>query len=61
VATYDVVDLIKTKRDGDRLGDAEIDWLIAAYTAGEVAEQQMSALAMAVLLRGLDRPELRRR
>jgi len=60
VATYDVVDLIKTKRDGGRLGDAEIDWVIAAYTAGEVAEQQMSALAMAVLLRGLDRSELSR-
>ena len=55
-----MVDLIKTKRDGGRLGDAEIDWLIAAYTAGEVAEQQMSALAMAVLLRGLDRAELSR-
>ena len=60
MATYDVVDLIKTKRDGGRLGDAEIDWVIAAYTAGEVAEQQMSALAMAVLLRGLDRSELSR-
>ena len=60
MATYDVVDLIKTKRDGGRLGDAEIDWVIAAYTAGEVAEQQMSALAMAVLLRGLDRAELSR-
>ncbi|MGI3780389.1 MAG: thymidine phosphorylase [Janthinobacterium lividum] len=60
MATYDVVDLIKTKRDGGRLGDAEIDWVIAAYTAGDVAEQQMSALAMAVLLRGLDRVELSR-
>ena len=60
MATYDVVDLIKTKRDGGRLGDGEIDWLIDAYTAGEVAEEQMAALAMAVLLRGLDRTELSR-
>lgn len=60
MATYDVVDLIKTKRDGGRLGDAEIDWVIAAYTAGMVAEEQMAALAMAVLLRGLDRTELSR-
>jgi thymidine phosphorylase len=60
VATYDVVDLIKTKRDGGTLGDAEIDWVIAAYTAGVVAEEQMAALAMAVLLRGLNRAELSR-
>jgi len=60
VAAYDVVDLIKTKRDGGRLGDAEIDWVIDAYTAGAVAEEQMAAFAMAVLLRGLDRTELSR-
>jgi thymidine phosphorylase len=60
VATYDVVDLIKTKRDGGTLGDAEIDWVIAAYTAGVVAEEQMAALAMAVLLRGLNRTEINR-
>ena len=55
-----MVDLIKTKRDGGRLSDGEIDWLIAAYTAGEVVEEQMAALAMAVLLRGLDGTELSR-
>ena len=55
-----MVDLIKTKRDGGRLGGAEIDWVIDAYTAGAVAEEQMAALAMAVLLRGLDRTELSR-
>ncbi len=60
MATFDVVDLIKTKRDGGTLAGPEIDWLIAAYTAGDVAEEQMSALAMAVLLRGLDRAELSR-
>ncbi len=55
-----MVDLIKTKRDGGRLSGEEIDWLIAAYTDGSVVEEQMSALAMAVLLRGLDREELSR-
>ena len=60
MATYDVVDLIKTKRDGGTLTDAEIDWVIDAYTAGGVAEEQMAAFAMAILLRGLDRTELSR-
>jgi thymidine phosphorylase len=60
VAAFDVVDLIKTKRDGGRLAPEEIDWLIAAYTDGTVAEEQMSAMAMAVLLRGLERDELSR-
>ncbi|SDU85664.1 thymidine phosphorylase [Microlunatus sagamiharensis] len=55
-----MVDLIKTKRDGGTLSGEEIDWLIAAYTDGTVVEEQMSALAMAVLLRGLDRDELSR-
>ena len=57
---FDVVDLIRTKRDGGTLSGAEIDWLLATYTAGGVAEEQMSAMAMAVLLRGLDRAELSR-
>ncbi|WP_091073521.1 thymidine phosphorylase [Microlunatus sagamiharensis] len=60
MAAFDVVDLIKTKRDGGTLSGEEIDWLIAAYTDGTVVEEQMSALAMAVLLRGLDRDELSR-
>ncbi len=55
-----MVDLIRTKRDGGTLSGAEIDWLLATYTAGGVAEEQMSAMAMAVLLRGLDRAELSR-
>ena len=55
-----MVDLIRTKRDGGTLSDAQIDWLVAGYTAGRVAEEQMAALAMAILLRGLDRTELTR-
>ena len=54
---YDVVDLIRTKRDGGTLPSAQIDWLIDAYTQGTVADEQMSALAMAILLRGMSRAE----
>jgi thymidine phosphorylase len=56
----DVVDLIRAKRDGDRLSAADIDWLIESYTAGgTIAEEQMSALLMAICFRGLDPAELR--
>jgi thymidine phosphorylase len=58
-AAFDVVDLIRTKRDGGRLSTAEIDWLVAAYTDRYVADEQMAALAMAILLRGMDRTEIR--
>src|SRR6476659_8352186 len=57
---YSVVELITTKRDGGILGDAEIDWLIDAYVRGVVADEQMSALAMAVFFRGLEPAELKR-
>jgi thymidine phosphorylase len=53
------VDLILAKRDGRALTDAEIGWLIDAYTAGAVAEEQMSALLMAVYFRGMTPAELR--
>jgi thymidine phosphorylase len=57
---FDAVDVIITKRDGHRLSDAQIDWVIDAYTRGVVAEEQMSALNMAVLLNGMDRSEIAR-
>jgi thymidine phosphorylase len=57
---YEIVELIRTKRDGGRLADAQIDWVIEAYTRGLVADEQMSALAMAIFFRGLDRAELSR-
>ena len=54
----------RTKRDGGALSDAQIDWVVDAYTRGAVADEQMSALAMAILLRGMtgrrDRPLDRR-
>ncbi len=47
------VDVIRAKRDGAELTRDQIDWVVAAYTAGRVAEEQMAALAMAILLRGM--------
>ncbi|HEY2316292.1 MAG TPA: thymidine phosphorylase [Streptosporangiaceae bacterium] len=55
----DAVDLIRAKRDGGRLAPADIRWLIDAYTAGAVADEQMSAMLMAIYFRGLDHGELR--
>jgi thymidine phosphorylase len=54
------VDLIITKRDGGRLSDEQIDWFIAAYTAGDVPDEQVSALLMAVFFRGMAPEELNR-
>jgi thymidine phosphorylase len=55
----DAVSLITAKRDGRRLADDDIRWLFDAYATGEVADEQMSALLMAIFFRGLDRAELR--
>ena len=57
---FDAVDVIVAKRDGRRLTDAQIDWVIDAYTRGVVADEQMSALNMAILLNGMDRAEIAR-
>ncbi|MBF0688853.1 MAG: thymidine phosphorylase [Cellulomonas sp.] len=57
---FDAVDVIVAKRDGRRLTDAQIDWVLDAYTRGVVADEQMSALAMAILLNGMDRSEIAR-
>ena len=57
---FAAVDVIRTKRDGGALSDAQIDWVIDAYTAGRVADEQMSALAMAILLRGMSPAEVAR-
>ena len=56
----DVVSLIHAKRDNTRpLTAAEISWLFAAYGSGEVADEQMAALLMAIYFIGLDAEELR--
>src|ERR1700743_851144 len=56
----DAVSLIQLKRDNVRpLTDQEIGWLFAAYAAGEVADEQMAALLMAIYFNGLTAGELR--
>jgi thymidine phosphorylase len=57
---FSAVDVIIAKRDGHELSDAQVDWVIDAYTRGAVADEQMAALAMAVLLNGLTERELSR-
>lgn len=60
VTALDAVSLITTKRDGGQLSDEQIDWVIDAFTRGAVADEQMAALAMAILLRGMTRRETAR-
>src|SRR5258706_1296118 len=57
---FAAVEVIATKRDGHPLSDAQIDWVVDAYTRGAVADEQMSALLMAILLRGMTGPEIAR-
>jgi thymidine phosphorylase len=57
---FDAVDVIRAKRDRAELTDAQIDWVVDAYTKGVVADEQMSALAMAILLNGMSRREIAR-
>src|SRR5689334_5912150 len=57
---FAAVDVITAKRDGHVLTDAQIDWVVDAYTRGVVADEQMSALAMAILLRGMTPAEIAR-
>ena len=57
---FAAVDVIARKRDRGRLDDDQIDWVVDAYTRGAVADEQMSALLMAILLNGMDRAEVAR-
>ena len=57
---HDAVEVIIAKRDGGELDDDRIDWVVDAYTRGVVADEQMSALAMAILLNGMSRQEISR-
>ena len=59
VERHDVVDIIRTKRDRGDLTTDQIDWLIDAYTRGVVADEQMSALAMAIFLNGMQPREIK--
>ena len=60
VAAHDAVEVILAKRDKHELSDSQIDWVIDAYTRGDVADEQMSSLAMAILLNGMNRREISR-
>lgn len=57
--SFDAVDLIIAKRSQQELTKEAIDWLIQNYTAGKVADEQMSAMAMAILLNGMNRREIK--
>ncbi len=55
---HDAVEVIVAKRDGSPLSRAQIDWVVDAYTRGAVADEQMAALAMAILLNGMEPGEI---
>ncbi|MGQ4496804.1 thymidine phosphorylase, partial [Dermabacteraceae bacterium P13101] len=57
---FDAVEIIRAKRDRAKLSPEQIDWVVDAYTRGVVADYQMSALAMAILLNGMERDEISR-
>jgi len=58
--SFDAVDVIVAKRNKLELSDEQIDWVIDAFTRGAVADEQMSSLAMAILLNGMNRREISR-
>jgi len=57
---FAAVDVIVAKRDRHELTDPQIDWVVDAYTRGVVADEQMSSLAMAILLNGMTPREIAR-
>ena len=57
---FAAVEIIAAKRDRDELSDPQIDWIVDAYTRGVVADEQMSALLMAILLNGMNGREISR-
>ncbi|MBO0908049.1 thymidine phosphorylase [Arthrobacter sunyaminii] len=57
---FDAVDIIGIKRDRGVLSPEQIDWTIDAYTRGAIADEQMAALNMAILLNGMTRSEISR-
>ncbi|TQO21833.1 thymidine phosphorylase [Paramicrobacterium agarici] len=59
IEAFDAVDIIRTKRDRGELSTAEINWLVDAYTREYVGNEQMAALAMAILLNGMTRREIK--
>ena len=60
IEPFAAVEIISAKRDRNELTDPQIDWVIDAYTRGAVADEQMSALLMAILLNGMNSREISR-
>ena len=60
IEQFAAVEIISAKRDRHELTDPQIDWVISAYTRGVVADEQMSALLMAILLNGMNSREISR-
>ena len=60
MSDHDAIEVIVAKRNGGELSDSQIDWVIRNYTDGVVADEQMSSLAMAILLNGMNRREIAR-
>ena len=60
MSTHSAVDIITTKRDGGTLSDEAIEWMLNAYVAGTVADEQVSSLLMAIFFQGLTARELTR-
>lgn len=59
MTSFSAPELIVAKRDKGELTTEQINWLIANYTSGVVADEQMSAMAMAILLNGMSRREIK--
>ena len=57
---FAAVEIISAKRDRLELSNEQIDWTISAYTRGVIADEQMSALLMAILLNGMNNREISR-
>lgn len=57
---FAAVEIISAKRDKSELTDSQIDWVVDAYVRGVVADEQMSALLMAILLNGMNSREISR-
>lgn len=53
-----MTDLIVKKRDGGKLSQEEIDFMIQGYTRGDIPDYQMSAMCMAIVFRGMDDEEI---
>jgi thymidine phosphorylase len=58
VEPFAAVEIIAAKRDRHELSEAQINWIVDAYTRGVVADEQMSALLMAILLNGMGAREI---